>query len=318
MNSRDSRGMKGNTKPSSQKQGSASKRWCFTHHIKDEKSEDELISKIVGTFKSITKYYIFSIEIGSKTQPRHIQGYIELEKDGRLTGVKKLIDNTTHWEKSEGNREHNNNYISKDPIKGPFVWDKSKAPEFTAEELDLIKEEQLYDWQKDIIKTISGKSNDRIIHWFWSEKGEIGKTEFTKYLVYHYGAQFVQGKKSDIMCAVTGPDGKKKISNIYIFGFSRSVEDYVSYDAIETLKDGMIFSGKYESGSRLIPKPHILVFCNFEPDYEAMSKDRWKVTKLDKDEVPPPPRINGMGESARKLHKIKMDEYNKKYSINFN
>lgn len=272
-------GGKGNTVPSPKKQDSVSKRWCFTHHITDIKSEDALIKKLVGVFKSLTSYFIFSIEIGSETKKRHIQGYVEWKTPRRLTACKVIIDNTTHWEKSKGNKDDNITYCSKEPIKGPFTYENSHR--YTAEELGLITEDMLFDWQKDIINIVNKKPEKRKIYWFWSEKGEIGKTEFVKYLIYHYGAEFIQGKKADIMCAICGKDGKKEIKKTYILGFSRTVEDYISYDAIETIKDGLLFSSKYESGSMIIPVPHVFIFCNFPPNEETMSKDRWVIKQLD-------------------------------------
>lgn len=272
-------GEKGNTVPSPKKQDSVSKRWCFTHHIIDIESEEALIKKLVGLFRDIAQYFIFSIEIGSETKKRHLQGYVEWKKPKRLSACKLTIDNTTHWEKSKGSREDNIQYCSKDPIKGPFT--NENAHRYTALELGLITDDMLYGWQKKIVSIVEKAPEKRKIYWFWSKEGEIGKTEFIKYLVYHYKAEFIQGKKADIMCAICGKDGKKEIRKTYILGFSRTVEDYISYDAIETIKDGLLFSSKYESGSMLIPVPHVFIFCNFPPDTKTMSKDRWVIEQLD-------------------------------------
>jgi len=295
-------GLKGNTKPSTpKKQDSTAKRWCFTHNFEieeDEKKETATIDKIVGLFRRISTYYIFSIEKGEKNSRRHIQGYVELKEAMRLTGVKKLVDETTHWEKSKSGRTNNLVYISKDPIKGPFEWDSKTCKKYTAEELDLITDDMLFDWQKDIINNIiSKKAEKRKIYWFWSKEGEVGKTEFIKYLMYHYNAKFCQGAKKDIMTNILGKDGQTPARQIYIFGYPRTNEDFVSYDALECVKDGLLFSSKYESSDAIIPIPHVLVFANFEPDRETMSKDRWIVKNIDK--IPP------------------VVEENKRFSINF-
>lgn len=257
-------------------------KWCFTHHNCPIESEDDLIyKKLIPLFNKIAKFYIFSVEIGSLTKKRHIQGYIEFKCKKRLSECKKIIDDTTHWEKSKGSKDQNIIYVSKDPIKGPFSFDDGKKLKYSAEELDLITEEMLYDWQKGIIEMIGKKAAKRVIYWYWSKEGSIGKTEFVKYLMFHYKAKFCQGAKKDIMCSILGKDGTNDARPIYIFGYPRTVEDKVSYDGLESVKDGLLFSSKYESGDALIPIPHVLVFANFPPKRAALSADRWVVECLD-------------------------------------
>jgi len=276
---------KGNTGDLPQKQASASKKYCFTHNFEIEenkKVEEDLINKLVGNLSKITNYYIFSLEIGTTNKRRHLQGYCEFKDPVRITGIKNVIENTTNWRKAKGSRQENNTYISKEPIKGPFIYDINTAPLYTAEELGLITTEMLYDWQLDIVDMIKKKPEKRKIYWYWSREGEIGKTEFIKYLMFHYEAKFCQGGKKDIMCNILGKDGKTKARPIYIFGYPRTCEDKISYDALESVKDGLLFSAKYESSDCIIPVPHILVFANFPPDEETMSKDRWIIKNLDK------------------------------------
>lgn len=90
-------------------------------------------------------------------------------------------------------------------------------------------------------------------------------------------AIYVQGKASDIKAAIVAMAVKP---TIVIFGLPRSMEDYVSYEAIESVKDGIFFSGKYESGMCLFKPPHILIFANFMPDESKLSSDRWRITRL--------------------------------------
>ena len=56
--------------------------------------------------------------------------------------------------------------------------------------------------------------------------------------------------------------------------------DYVGYGALEQLKNGMIYSGKYEGGTCLFDNPHVIVFANEPPKIEKMSLDRWKIIDL--------------------------------------
>ena len=51
----------------------------------------------------------------------------------------------------------------------------------------------------------------------------------------------------------------------------------MSYDAIESIKSGIIFNSKYETGQKMINPPHIIVFSNFLPDVSKLSEDRWNI-----------------------------------------
>lgn len=72
-------------------------------------------------------------------------------------------------------------------------------------------------------------------------------------------------------------------SKIYIFDFARTVENFVSYEALETIKNGIYFSGKYESKTVVRNCPHVLVFSNFLPHMESLSLDRWNITEIKKE-----------------------------------
>lgn len=274
----------GNTKsPSS----SPKIKWCFTlnYGLKEQTTKDACISSSVPVINKIienSKYYIVSLECVTRF---HLQGYIELKKKMRFTQVKQIVGDKAHIEPAKGDRADNNRYCSKDSL---HTWKtEEKQKNYTAEELGIITTDMLYNWQKDIVEMISKPAEKRKVYWYWSKKGGVGKTEFIKYLAYHHNAQFCQGKKSDIMNSIIGNDNKVSIKDklgmnpLIILGFSRSVEDYVSYDSIESLKDGIIFNSKYESKFEMIPTPHILIFCNFKPDKNMMSKDRWIVRQID-------------------------------------
>lgn len=94
------------------------------------------------------------------------------------------------------------------------------------------------------------------------------------------GALVVSGKASDIKCAIAGMKIKPEV---VIFCCPRNSEGYISYDALEQVKDGMFFSGKYESEMVLFNNPHVIVFANFAPDLAKLSVDRWKIVNLNEE-----------------------------------
>jgi hypothetical protein len=52
--------------------------------------------------------------------------------------------------------------------------------------------------------------------------------------------------------------------HVVIFYFSRSQAHHVNYEVIESVKNGIMFSGKYESCSKTFDFPHVVIFANFE------------------------------------------------------
>ena len=174
-----------------------------------------------------------------------------------------------HWEKAKGSEEDNLEYCSKD---GNYITNKKlKKP------LKIIPLSSLYKWQLEILDIIKEDPDDRKIYWYWEPNGNMGKSTFAKYLCHHHNAIPIEGKKNDILYCAAEYD-----SDLYIFDFERTMEDYISYAAMEKIKNGLYMCSKYESKPIIRNPPHIFCFANFEPNYEALSKDRWVVKKIPK------------------------------------
>lgn len=154
-------------------------------------------------------------------------------------------------------------------LEGPYV--NGMAIPYLGQDLPKFKE--LFDWQLQIIDIIEGRWDDRRIYWIWEPIGNAGKSKFAKYLTWHHNAMKIAGKKENIYYAA----GK---TDVFVVDIPRTVEGRVPYEAIEELKNGHIFSGKYESDQKTFLPPHIIVFANFEPDLSKMSIDRWKVKRI--------------------------------------
>lgn len=244
----------GNTKTSGPKHQLY--RWCFTLDM-----EKFSASQLSQNLKGFCKEFYFQGEKAPTTGYEHWQGVISLRNKEYLSTVKNLIDNTVHLEPCK-NWHASKNYAGKieTRICGPY--------DHTSVFLNTITE--LREWQKKVLKIIK-EDNDRYIWWFY-DNGNTGKTAFAKFLAVHYGAiVFNNAGTRDIAMAI--PDNPSMI----IFNYTRSNEERINYQALESIKDGLIFSGKYESKMKIFNSPTVIVFANYEPHTEMLSADRWKI-----------------------------------------
>lgn len=255
--------------PSLAKRISPSIKWCFTLN----NYTDDEIDKLVPLICKLCRFGIVGKEAGEEGTP-HLQGYIEFKTKQRPLGV--FRNKRIHWEKAKANRQANIDYCSKD---GDLLL---VYPE--PEVVDTIEEEELFGWQRRILKDIEDKPDKRTINWYWSHGGMTGKTTFCKYLCVNKGFIMLGGKASDCKNGVLeyakanfGKTPKKIVVNI-----PRSMDDKkVSYEAYESLKDMIFYSGKYEGGMVCGNCPHLYIFANFEPDESMLSADRWKIFCVD-------------------------------------
>lgn len=273
----------GNTATSSsgvKKQGNQCKNWIFTKKIEGGKDgvEPEALAlrKLLLTF---SKNFTFQAELGSEGNFYHFQGRFSLKEKKRLTELKKIFDSKAHLE-PEKDVLSSTLYCSKIETRIAGPWTEKAILR------NCLRFDQLYPWQKEIINITNTYADDRIINWYWEPDGKVGKSGLSRYMIDNIGeCLYVDGgRKEDIAHYIINSKINEWDNPIVIFNIPRS-KTMISYSAIEALKDGMIFSQKYESGFIRFNSPHIFIFANFEPDEREMqniSIDRWKITKIEK------------------------------------
>lgn len=258
----------GNTKSSSRV--ATSIYWTFTLN-NFTKEEFDILSKEICL---VCLDYRVQEEIG-ESRTSHLQGYIQAIK--RIRPSETFSNKRIHWEKARS-PIHARAYCCKDDTAtGNYILD-------AAEPLDLIKPDR--PWQSDILEIIKQKPDDRTIHWFWESIGGTGKSAFTKYLCAKHDALCVSGKSSDCKYAIIKyQETKKKYPKIIIFDIPRTNIDYLNYEAIESIKNGCFFSGKYESVQVIMNSPHVLIFANSHPEMYKLSQDRWHIVNITMEQV---------------------------------
>lgn len=153
------------------------------------------------------------------------------------------------------------------------------GPAITSE----LNDQNMYPWQRSMIEMYEGPVHSRGIEWVWEAEGNTGKSALAKHMAILGHTLVVSGKAEDVACGVSRwitPEAGKpppKPLRLIIWDVPRCNNGHLSYQAMENVKNGCFYSGKYESGMVLMEKPHVWVFANCTPELEKLSRDRWAI-----------------------------------------
>ena len=248
--------------------------WFLTWNNPPEESKDILLA--LGAVR-----YAFQHETGDSGTP-HWQGVFSFVEATRWSVLCSKCQGAV-WAVCR-NQFAAKNYCTKLDTRTGEVFTKGYEVQVRLRVRDPLEGKELYDWQDGIVKLLEGEPDDRSIHWYWSAKGNVGKSALCKHLCLKMGAFVLGGRFGDALYAIAKMVQAKKPPKILIFDVPRIRGNGLSYAALEKVKDGCFFSAKYESVQVLFNSPHVIVFANEPPQLENMSGDRWKVVCLD--EVP--------------------------------
>jgi len=261
----------GNTKPTRIR----SRAYCFTLN---NYSEEEYQSIKCWAQKNCIAW-IIGKEVGSESKISHLQGYLAFKNPTDFNSIK-AVAQKAHIEKAKGKKEDNFKYCSKD---GNYEQENMKSNQ------DSIKDEILKqynnvvwkDWQQNIIDITNSEADNRTINWVFDPIGNNGKTFLRKYLSLTKKCIICDGKKDNVLnqLKVKCIDNNERI-NIIIMDVPRHNKDYINYGLLEQLKDGHVYSGKYEGGEIWLNNIHVIVFSNEYPDVSKFSEDRWNIIEI--------------------------------------
>lgn len=282
-NSSKSSGGIGNTNDapkSKKKQISPAKHWEFTLNNYTEQD----IKNIENLDSSIVPIFVGQSEVGDNGTP-HLQctfSYGMGEKGRPLTMFGVLLGHRRCSFRKVRSVKHIRAYCSKaERGADKRGWSYRRGWE-KPEALVKMTYSLLRPYQKQIADYFKANADplfSRDIIWIWEPDGNVGKTIMSMYFTDNRNALVVGGKAQDIFCGVAKEIQEGRMPKIVIFDIPRSSGGYVSYRAIEKVKDGIFYSGKYESGMCRFNRPHVVCFANEPPDEERLSSDRWKVVR---------------------------------------
>lgn len=278
-NSSKSSGKNGNTNHSSKKQISPAKHWEFT--LNNYTKADILALEELD--RSIVPVIVGQTEVG-ENGTKHLQVQISFSKKVRPINIlKEELGHARCSLRMVRNLHKTRMYCSKDDTYDDH-WRLARGWK-RPQEVALITYDILNDYQKSIADFFKDNCDPRFsrdIWWFWEPTGNVGKTILSTFFCDQRDALIIGGKKADCFYGVqkyilnhhgAGPD-------LVIIDVPRDTLDYISYSAIEKVKDGLFFSGKFDSDMVRFNRPHVLVFANERPRMCAMSADRWKIMRF--------------------------------------
>lgn len=297
-----------------QRQAPRTKYWCFT--MNNYKEED--IERIDRLRSDRGVYVIYGKEVGESGTP-HLQGFVSFPTRKRLTYVVKVIgqahftmarrvDNSIEYCKKEGNvtefgerpvvrenagRRNDLEAFKQDVKEG--IYDMKQLREkhsavcaryerFVQSYIRDNKPEILVDnhplrpWQQNLNRQLNGPVDKRKITFLVDPVGNSGKTWFFRYYEQNHPETtqiIIPGKKVDMAYIL------KDSNRVVFFDCPKSKQgDFIQYDFLEEVKNGNVFSPKYECKEKRFQTPHVVVAMNEYPNESLLSSDRYDILNV--------------------------------------
>lgn len=223
---------------------------------------------------NLDKYH-WQPEVGKENGTPHLQGVGWCKNARTLTSLTRLfpgihIEKMRNWHAALA-------YCSKMETKAGAVVTNIGRPRCK----DPLEGKELYEWQRQAMEILADEPHERRVHWFVDVAGGRGKTTFAKHLCLTRPDEviYLSGKSADCKYAVC-EFTKKNNLKIVIFDFTRTQEEYISYEAIEAVKNGIFLNTKYECKMVVYDIPHVIILANFHPDEAKLSLDRWDIRDI--------------------------------------
>lgn len=292
-------------------------RWCFTLNHYSDGEYDTIFPPLqdgARRLNDLLEYACVGKEIGA-TGTAHLQGFICLRVRGRLASVRAILPRA-HWEvarsiepaieyckkdgnflelgtaPTSGNRGKRNDLDDfkkavqsgvrcRKELREEFSSICAQYPKFVESYLrdqfepPPVEVHPLRPWQQRMVDIANGEVDPRVIYFVVDEEGNSGKSWLAAYLEANFDkpVQVMKpGKLVDMAYEFI------EETELFILDCPRAKQgDFIQYDFLESLKDGRIFSPKYESRTKRFVPPHVFVFMNESPDMEKLSADRYVI-----------------------------------------
>lgn len=288
----------------------SSRAYNFTSFQDEEPNYDEGV---------IIKYLVFQREKCPDTEREHWQGFARFKRNLTIKQAQDLLGIPgAHMEKPHGTDEQCRDYCTKEDSRvavgkeygtcgkkqgertdiaealetactqgmkraaeehGATMVKYHKGIEWVKKqrEIQALEMEALVwkPWQQRILDRLEKDPHKRKIYYVHDSKGGKGKSTLARYLCINKGALMCNTTKAaDIAYAWNG-------HKIIIFDLPRANMETVNWGAVEAIKNGVMFSAKYESGMKIFAIPHVIIMANSKCPAGTFSDDRIKLIDLD-------------------------------------
>lgn len=131
--------------------------------------------------------------------------------------------------------------------------------------------------QNRIIREVYRQS-DRGITVVYDPKGNSGKSWLCRKLIDTGCGYYVPPTCRDTRGIIQFVASGYRQQDIIIIDIPRSSKwSNELYEAVETIKDGLVYDTRYSAKFRIIWGVKVLILTNTKPQLDALSKDRWKI-----------------------------------------
>lgn len=164
----------------------------------------------------------------------------------------------------------------------------AKYPRFVSQLLvdaiqsPAVKLHPLREWQQELYASLLHEPSDREVIFVVDKDGNGGKSWFIDYYASLNPCKsmvILPGKKADMAYAFLQMI-RSELRVVFMDAPRSKQGDFIQYDFLEDLKNGRIFSSKYESQMLRFKTPHVVVMMNEQPDWSKLSEDRYNVIEI--------------------------------------
>lgn len=289
---------------------SRAKSWCFTLNNYTQADVDRLLG--LGNRVS---YLIFGREVGEQGTP-HLQGFVQFATRQRMNQVVAIIGQchltvarnvnaSIEYCKKDGNTDSigtpplggqgkrsdidafkeavKAGTMSLDQVREEHSEVYARHPRFVHEYMQQhappipLEQHPLRQWQQDLNAQLNLPADSRTITFCVDPTGNAGKSWFAHYYSsLHTDVQVMLPSKKADMCFAL--DSTARV--LFIDAPRSKQGEFIQYDFLEDVKNGYVFSPKYESRHKRLQKCHVVVMMNEQPDMTKLSADRYNLINI--------------------------------------
>lgn len=295
----------------------APRRYCFTFNNYTAADESR-IQGLAATDR--VKYLVYGRERGDSGTP-HLQGFVIFNSSTVFNTVKTLLGDRVHVEAARGTSQQASDYCKKDgdyfehgdvgskqgkrtdweqykdwvveqgrvPSKReivlafPGLWARSRRAcieyaEALSPPPQLVNSDPREGWQRTVADYMEEEPSEREIMFVVDPAGNSGKSWMCRYALTTWPdkVQVMRIGRRDDLAHVIDPT-----KEIFLIDVPRNQMMYLQYSVLESLKDRLVFSPKYDSCLKVLRTiPTVIVFSNEGPDLSELTSDRFNILEI--------------------------------------